>query len=91
MVGMIQVFSPSLGQDELLSIADSFNTGWIGKGPKVTEFECAKGVRMRCIFGHKWVLWYTSAKGRNTLICTYRCERCGSVEEVSCAGDDKDV
>lgn len=38
---MIQVFSPTLGQAELLSIADSFNTGWIGKGPKVAEFEAA--------------------------------------------------
>lgn len=38
---MIQVFSPSLGQSELLAIADSFNTGWVGKGPKVAEFEAA--------------------------------------------------
>lgn len=38
---MIQVFSPSLGQDELLAVADSFNTGWIGKGRKVDEFERA--------------------------------------------------
>lgn len=38
---MIQVFSPSLGQDELLAIADSFSIGWIGKGPKVAEFEAA--------------------------------------------------
>lgn len=38
---MIQVFRPALGQDELLSVADSFNTGWIGKGRKVDEFEHA--------------------------------------------------
>lgn len=38
---MINVFQPTLGQAELLSIADSFNTGWIGKGPKVAEFEAA--------------------------------------------------
>lgn len=38
---MIQLFSPTLGKDELLSVADSFNTGWIGKGAKVAEFEAA--------------------------------------------------
>jgi len=38
---MIQVFSPSLDSEELANIADSFNTGWIGKGPKVAEFERA--------------------------------------------------
>jgi aminotransferase len=38
---MIPVFSPSPGQDELLAIADSFQSGWIGKGPKVDEFEAA--------------------------------------------------
>lgn len=37
----INVFQPSLGQNELLSVADSFNTGWIGKGRKVDEFEHA--------------------------------------------------
>lgn len=37
----IQVFRPTLGQDELLAVADSFNTGWIGKGRKVDEFEAA--------------------------------------------------
>lgn len=38
---MIPVFKPTLGQDELLSVADSFNSGWIGKGRKVDEFEYA--------------------------------------------------
>lgn len=38
---MIPVFKPSLGQDELLAIADSFQSGWIGKGQKVDEFESA--------------------------------------------------
>lgn len=37
----IQVFSPTLGQEELLTVADSFSTGWIGKGEKVAEFERA--------------------------------------------------
>lgn len=37
----INVFRPTLGREELASVADSFNTGWIGKGPKVNEFEQA--------------------------------------------------
>ncbi len=38
---MIQVFFPTLSTQELASIADSFQTGWIGKGSKVDEFEAA--------------------------------------------------
>lgn len=38
---MIPVFSPTLGQSELLAIADSFQSGWLGKGQKVDEFEAA--------------------------------------------------
>lgn len=38
---MIPLFKPSLGQDELLAIADSFQSGWVGKGQKVDEFESA--------------------------------------------------
>lgn len=38
---MITVFRPTLGQDELLAIADSFQSGWIGKGPKIDKFEAA--------------------------------------------------
>lgn len=37
----IQVFSPSLGQEELAQIASSFESGWIGKGEKVKQFEAA--------------------------------------------------
>lgn len=36
---IVNVFQPTLGREELASIADSFTSGWIGKGPKVTEFE----------------------------------------------------
>lgn len=36
---MIQVFKPSLGQDELEGLAEIFKSGWIGLGPKTTEFE----------------------------------------------------
>lgn len=38
---MIQVFSPTLGQEELKQVAESFYSGWIGKCEKVTEFEVA--------------------------------------------------
>lgn len=35
----IQVFKPSLGQEELDALAEIFKTGWIGLGPKTAEFE----------------------------------------------------
>lgn len=38
---MINVFQPTLSSQELASVTDSFRTGWIGKGSKVTEFEAA--------------------------------------------------
>jgi len=36
---MIQVFKPSLGEEELQALAEIFKTGWIGLGPKTREFE----------------------------------------------------
>lgn len=36
---MINVFSPSLGQEELAQVKESFESGWIGKGEKVKQFE----------------------------------------------------
>ena len=35
----IRLFKPSLGQEELDEIKDSFNQSWIGLGPKVNQFE----------------------------------------------------
>ena len=35
----IRLFQPSLGQEELDEIKDSFDKAWIGLGPKVTRFE----------------------------------------------------
>jgi len=35
----IRLFKPSLGPEELENIQDAFDRGWIGLGPKVTEFE----------------------------------------------------
>lgn len=37
----INLFQPTLGAPELIQIADSFHTGWIGRGRKVAEFEAA--------------------------------------------------
>lgn len=37
----IQVFQPSLSADELATVARVFHSNWVGKGPKVTEFEAA--------------------------------------------------
>ena len=36
---MIQVFKPSLGDEELEALRDIFASGWIGLGPKTAEFE----------------------------------------------------
>lgn len=36
---MIPLFKPSLGEEELQALRDPFQTGWIGLGPKTTEFE----------------------------------------------------
>ncbi len=38
---MINVFQPTVGAEELAQVADSFQTGWLGKGRKVAEFEAA--------------------------------------------------
>ncbi len=38
---MINVFEPTVGAEELAQVADSFATGWLGKGRKVAEFEAA--------------------------------------------------
>lgn len=35
----INVFQPTVGDAELAQVADSFRTGWLGKGPKVAAFE----------------------------------------------------
>lgn len=36
---MIQVFRPSLGEEELKGLREIFDSGWIGLGPKTAEFE----------------------------------------------------
>lgn len=36
---MIPVFRPSMGDEEIESVAETLKSGWIGLGPKVGEFE----------------------------------------------------
>lgn len=36
---MIQVFKPCMGQEEIDAVAEVLRSGWIGLGPKTTEFE----------------------------------------------------
>jgi len=36
---MIQVFKPSMGQEEIDAVAEVLKSGWIGLGPKTEEFE----------------------------------------------------
>ena len=38
---MIQVFKPSLGEEELDALREIFRSGWVGLGPKTAEFERA--------------------------------------------------
>ena len=35
----IRLFKPSLGEEEIQAIRDSFDKSWVGLGPKVNEFE----------------------------------------------------
>ncbi|MCL5123579.1 MAG: DegT/DnrJ/EryC1/StrS family aminotransferase [Deltaproteobacteria bacterium] len=35
----IRLFKPSIGKEELENIKDTFDTAWMGLGPKVSEFE----------------------------------------------------
>jgi dTDP-4-amino-4,6-dideoxygalactose transaminase len=36
---MIPVAKPDVGDKELAQVAEAFESGWIGLGPKVDEFE----------------------------------------------------
>ena len=38
---MINVFQPTLGADELAAVAEVFDSGWLGKGPRTERFEAA--------------------------------------------------
>ena len=41
MAAMINVFQPSLGEQELTAIRDVFDSNWVGRGKKAEEFETA--------------------------------------------------
>lgn len=43
---MINVFQPSLGAEELEAVAEVFAGSWVGKGPKVAEFEATFAARI---------------------------------------------
>ena len=45
---MIQVFQPSLGNEELEAIKEVFDSNWIGKGAKVAEFENKLSKKIEC-------------------------------------------
>ncbi|HEU5110838.1 MAG TPA: DegT/DnrJ/EryC1/StrS family aminotransferase [Micromonosporaceae bacterium] len=36
---MINVFQPSLGEEELAAVSEVFATGWVGRGPRAAAFE----------------------------------------------------
>lgn len=35
----IEVFRPAIGEEEIAAVSDVLRSGWIGRGPKVAEFE----------------------------------------------------
>lgn len=62
---MIQVFKPSLGQEELDALSEIFKIGWIGLGPKTSEFE----KRFAGYVGAKFAVAVNSATAALHLAC----------------------
>ena len=62
---MIQVFKPSLGEEELEGLREIFKTGWIGLGPKTTEFE----EKFAAYVGAKYAVGVNSATSALHLAC----------------------
>jgi len=62
---MIQVFKPSLGEEELHGLAEIFKTGWIGLGPKTAEFER----QFAAFVGAKYAIAFNSATAALHLAC----------------------
>jgi perosamine synthetase len=62
---MIQVFKPSLGEEELEGLREIFKTGWIGLGPKTTEFE----EKFAAYVGAKYAVGVNSATAALHLAC----------------------
>lgn len=62
---IIQVFKPSLGDDELEALRPVFESGWLGLGPKTEEFE----QRFAEYVGAKYAVGVTSATAALHLAC----------------------
>lgn len=62
---MIQVFKPSLGEEEVEGLREIFKTGWIGLGPKTAEFEN----RFADYVGAKYAIGVNSATAALHLAC----------------------
>jgi perosamine synthetase len=62
---MIQVFKPSLGEEELEGLREIFKSGWIGLGPKTTEFE----EKFAAYVGAKYAVGVNSATAALHLAC----------------------
>ena len=62
---MLQVFKPSLGEQELDALREIFATGWIGLGPKTAEFE----ERFATYVGAKYAVGVNSATAALHLAC----------------------
>jgi perosamine synthetase len=62
---MIQVFKPSLGEEEIEGLREIFKTGWIGLGPKTTEFE----EKFAAFVGAKYAVGVNSATAALHLAC----------------------
>ena len=45
---MISIFQPSLGNEELEAVKEVFDSNWIGKGPKTSEFENQLANKIGC-------------------------------------------
>ncbi len=45
----INLFQPCLGEDELAEVGKVFESNWIGKGPKVAEFEKGFSAHLDCL------------------------------------------
>ncbi len=54
---MIQVFRPSMGQEEIDAVAEVIRSGWIGLGPRTAEFER----RFASFCGTPWAVGVNSA------------------------------
>lgn len=62
---MIQVFKPWYGQEEIVAVTEVLESGWLGLGPKTTEFESA----FSDYVGAKYAVGLNSATAALHLAC----------------------